>query len=185
MFTDGLVERRSETIDDGLRRALETVDRTRHMSPQAMCASILEQMTDGYEPDDDIALLVIRRAVARISGDGRLFDRRDRRLGGGSSGSSPATELRRGPESDGAPTSAGARHGRERTGRSSIRDRASPTRSRTCRRDLENVSDSVLALDSTAFFKEVDISARFRFCCGARSTQFGPVASTLGTGSTL
>lgn len=61
MFTDGLVERRGETIDDGLRRALEAVDRTRHMSPQAMCASILEQMTDGYEPDDDIALLVIRR----------------------------------------------------------------------------------------------------------------------------
>ena len=61
MFTDGLVERRGESIDDGLRRLLETVDRTRHMSPQAMCASILEQMTESYDPDDDIALLVIKR----------------------------------------------------------------------------------------------------------------------------
>lgn len=61
MFTDGLVERRGETIDDGLRRLLETVDRTRHMSPQAMCASMLEQMTEAYDPDDDIALLVLKR----------------------------------------------------------------------------------------------------------------------------
>jgi serine phosphatase RsbU (regulator of sigma subunit) len=60
MFSDGLVERRGETIDDGLKRLVDTVDQTRHMSPQAMCASILERMTDGYEPDDDIALLVIK-----------------------------------------------------------------------------------------------------------------------------
>jgi GAF domain-containing protein/PAS domain-containing protein len=61
MFTDGLVERRGETIDDGLKRLCETVDETRQMSPKAMCASILERMTDGYEPDDDIAVLVIKR----------------------------------------------------------------------------------------------------------------------------
>ena len=62
MFTDGLVERRGETIDDGLKRLLDIVDKTRHMSPQEMCAAILEGLTDGYEPDDDIALLVIRRS---------------------------------------------------------------------------------------------------------------------------
>ncbi len=61
MFTDGLVERRGETIDDGLKRLLEMVDATRHMSPQEMCTSLLEGLTDGYEPDDDIAVLVIRR----------------------------------------------------------------------------------------------------------------------------
>ena len=61
MFTDGLVERRGETIDDGLKRLLDMVDKTRHSSPQEMCASLLEGLTDGYEPDDDIALLVIRR----------------------------------------------------------------------------------------------------------------------------
>jgi serine phosphatase RsbU (regulator of sigma subunit) len=61
MFTDGLVERRGETIDDGLRRLVDVVEKTRHTSPQEMCASLLEALTDGYEPDDDIAVLVIRR----------------------------------------------------------------------------------------------------------------------------
>jgi serine phosphatase RsbU (regulator of sigma subunit) len=61
MFTDGLVERRGETIDDGLRRLLDAVDKCRHTTPQDMCASLLDALTDGYEPDDDIALLVIRR----------------------------------------------------------------------------------------------------------------------------
>jgi serine phosphatase RsbU (regulator of sigma subunit) len=61
MFTDGLVERRGESIDDGLKRLCDTIDETRHMSPQAMCAAVLEKMTDDYDPDDDIALLVLKR----------------------------------------------------------------------------------------------------------------------------
>ena len=61
MFTDGLIERRGETIDDGLKRLLDAVEKTRHFSPQEMCAALLEQVTDGYEPEDDIALLVLRR----------------------------------------------------------------------------------------------------------------------------
>lgn len=61
MFTDGLVERRGESIDDGLKRLCDTIDETRHMSPQAMCAAVLEKMTDAYDPDDDVALLVLKR----------------------------------------------------------------------------------------------------------------------------
>jgi GAF domain-containing protein/PAS domain-containing protein len=61
MYTDGLIERRGETIDDGLRRLLKAVEGARHLPPQAMCNSLLEQLTAGYDPDDDIALLVIRR----------------------------------------------------------------------------------------------------------------------------
>ena len=61
MFTDGLVERRGETIDDGLKRLLDAVEGARHLAPSEMCASILDRLTDGDEPDDDIALLVIRR----------------------------------------------------------------------------------------------------------------------------
>jgi serine phosphatase RsbU (regulator of sigma subunit) len=61
MFTDGLVERRGETIDDGLKRLLEAVEGSRHMSPQAMCGRLLERLTDGYEPDDDIAVLIVKR----------------------------------------------------------------------------------------------------------------------------
>jgi GAF domain-containing protein/PAS domain-containing protein len=62
MFTDGLVERRGETIDDGLQRLLAGVDKNRHLPCQAMCSSLLELMTDGYDADDDIALLVVRRS---------------------------------------------------------------------------------------------------------------------------
>ena len=61
MFTDGLVERRGETIDDGLRRLINAIEKTRNMPPQEMCASLLERLTEGHDPDDDIALLVIRR----------------------------------------------------------------------------------------------------------------------------
>jgi GAF domain-containing protein len=61
MFTDGLIERRGENIDDGLARLLDAIDKTRHLPPPQMCEALLEQVTEGYEPDDDIALLVIRR----------------------------------------------------------------------------------------------------------------------------
>lgn len=61
MYTDGLIERRGETIDDGLDRLVAAVERVRDLSPQAMCDSLLEQLTSGYDPEDDIALLVIRR----------------------------------------------------------------------------------------------------------------------------
>ena len=61
MYTDGLIERRGETIDDGLKRLLHAIAVARHLTPQAMCDSLLEQLTLGYDPDDDIALLVIRR----------------------------------------------------------------------------------------------------------------------------
>jgi GAF domain-containing protein/PAS domain-containing protein len=61
MYTDGLIERRGETIDDGLRRLLKAVEDSRHLPPQALCDSLVAQLTAGYDPDDDIALLVIRR----------------------------------------------------------------------------------------------------------------------------
>ena len=61
MFTDGLVERRGEGIDDGLHRLGKTIEQVRDLSPQAMCAALLEEMTRDYDPDDDVALLVIRR----------------------------------------------------------------------------------------------------------------------------
>jgi serine phosphatase RsbU (regulator of sigma subunit) len=61
MFTDGLVERRGESIDDGLKRLLVAIDDTRDLSPKAMCSMLLDRMTDDYDAEDDIALLVIKR----------------------------------------------------------------------------------------------------------------------------
>jgi GAF domain-containing protein len=61
MYTDGLIERRGETIDDGLRRLLHAIEASRALAPQAMCDLVLEQLVAGRDADDDIALLVIRR----------------------------------------------------------------------------------------------------------------------------
>jgi GAF domain-containing protein/PAS domain-containing protein len=61
MYTDGLIERRGETIDDGLKRLLHAVEGARHMDPQAMCDSLVEELTHGYDAEDDIAVLVVRR----------------------------------------------------------------------------------------------------------------------------
>ena len=61
MFTDGLVERRGESIDVGLQRLLVAVEDSRHSTPQEIGDLLVERLTDGYDPDDDIALLVIKR----------------------------------------------------------------------------------------------------------------------------
>jgi PAS domain S-box-containing protein len=61
LYTDGLIERRGETIDDGLHRLLEAVEKSRDLSPQGICDSLLEQMAADYEAEDDVALLVVRR----------------------------------------------------------------------------------------------------------------------------
>jgi sigma-B regulation protein RsbU (phosphoserine phosphatase) len=56
-YTDGLVERRGEVIDIGLERLRATV---RPGSAEDVCASLIASV--GVEqPNDDIALLTIRR----------------------------------------------------------------------------------------------------------------------------
>lgn len=61
MFTDGLVERRGETIDIGLQRLRVAAEEARHLGPQQIGDHLVDRLTDGYDPDDDIALLVIKR----------------------------------------------------------------------------------------------------------------------------
>lgn len=61
MFTDGLIERRDKTIDDGLKRLVDAVEATRHLAPQQMCESIVESLTADTAPVDDIAVLILRR----------------------------------------------------------------------------------------------------------------------------
>lgn len=61
MFTDGLVERRGESIDTGLQRLLAAAEESRALTPQAIGELLVDRLTDGYDPDDDIALLVIKR----------------------------------------------------------------------------------------------------------------------------
>jgi anti-sigma regulatory factor (Ser/Thr protein kinase)/putative methionine-R-sulfoxide reductase with GAF domain len=63
LFTDGLVERRTGTLDEGLRRLSELC--RADFPPQQRCDMILGELQDGE--DDDVALLVIE--VAQDLGD--------------------------------------------------------------------------------------------------------------------
>jgi phosphoserine phosphatase RsbU/P len=58
-FTDGLVERRGEPIDEGLARLGRVVT---PQSPEAVCAAVMGAMVGDQAPRDDIALLIFRRA---------------------------------------------------------------------------------------------------------------------------
>jgi anti-sigma regulatory factor (Ser/Thr protein kinase) len=58
LFTDGLVERRGESITDGLERLRQSL---RAGSAEQRCATAIHTMLGGAEPQDDVALLVMRR----------------------------------------------------------------------------------------------------------------------------
>jgi sigma-B regulation protein RsbU (phosphoserine phosphatase) len=57
LFTDGLVERRDEPVDDGLTRLCQAVTPG---PPEDVCASIMHDLVGRQYPGDDIALLVLR-----------------------------------------------------------------------------------------------------------------------------
>ena len=57
LFTDGLVERRDEPIDDGITLLCETVTPG---PPEGVCVSIMQALVGSQYPGDDIALLVLR-----------------------------------------------------------------------------------------------------------------------------
>jgi sigma-B regulation protein RsbU (phosphoserine phosphatase) len=57
LFTDGLVERRDEPIDDGITLLCEAVTPG---PPEGVCASVMQALVGSQYPGDDIALLVSR-----------------------------------------------------------------------------------------------------------------------------
>jgi sigma-B regulation protein RsbU (phosphoserine phosphatase) len=56
-FTDGLVERRDEPVDDGLTRLCQAVTPG---PPEDVCVSVMHDLVGRQYPGDDIALLVLR-----------------------------------------------------------------------------------------------------------------------------
>lgn len=58
LCTDGLVERRGESLDDGLARLCQAVSAE---PPEAACAGVMAAMVGSQAADDDIALLIVRR----------------------------------------------------------------------------------------------------------------------------
>ena len=57
LFTDGLVERRGEPIDDGIALLCETVTPG---PPEGVCVSVMQALVGSQYPGDDIALLILR-----------------------------------------------------------------------------------------------------------------------------
>jgi phosphoserine phosphatase RsbU/P len=57
LYTDGLVERRYEHIDDGITRLCQAVTSE---PPEDVCATVMQTLVGHQSPGDDIALLVLR-----------------------------------------------------------------------------------------------------------------------------
>jgi serine phosphatase RsbU (regulator of sigma subunit)/anti-sigma regulatory factor (Ser/Thr protein kinase) len=63
LYTDGLVERRDASLDDGLARLAEAVAAGPH-EPEACCDFVLHALLGGHRAGDDVALLALQRVEA-------------------------------------------------------------------------------------------------------------------------
>ena len=61
LYTDGLVERRGQSLDQGLRRLRDTLVEVAEqgVSPDRLCELVLRRMLP-ERPDDDVALVAVR-----------------------------------------------------------------------------------------------------------------------------
>lgn len=59
LYTDGLIERRGRQLSEGEDVLLEAATSAPDV-PELMCRSIIEQLTDGIELPDDVAVLAVR-----------------------------------------------------------------------------------------------------------------------------
>jgi sigma-B regulation protein RsbU (phosphoserine phosphatase) len=64
-YTDGLIERPGEVIDDGLTRLCQAVTA---QSPEAVCAAVMRALVGSGPARDDIALLMVRRQADHAGG---------------------------------------------------------------------------------------------------------------------
>lgn len=60
LYTDGLIERRGEALDDGLARLLTAALAAAGGGPEAMCDALIARLLDSQREPDDTALLVAR-----------------------------------------------------------------------------------------------------------------------------
>jgi PAS domain S-box-containing protein len=69
LYTDGLVERRDVTLDDGIARLSATVAEGMNLTVDAVADAALSEMAPPSGYDDDIAIVVYRRPYARLEID--------------------------------------------------------------------------------------------------------------------
>ncbi|MGY1837338.1 SpoIIE family protein phosphatase [Blastococcus sp. SYSU DS0510] len=60
LYTDGLVERRDEVLDEGIDRATAALVEGRHLGPAELKTLLTERLL-GDAPDDDVAFVILRR----------------------------------------------------------------------------------------------------------------------------
>jgi PAS domain S-box-containing protein len=67
LYTDGLVERRDVSLDDGIARVSETVVGGMHLPVDAVADAVLSEMAPPGGYDDDIAIVVYRQPYAPLA----------------------------------------------------------------------------------------------------------------------
>ncbi len=67
LYTDGLVERRHEVIDEGLDRLAAAAKRHRDADPDQLADGVVTDVLGHVEPSDDVALVVVRLVPAPLS----------------------------------------------------------------------------------------------------------------------
>jgi anti-sigma regulatory factor (Ser/Thr protein kinase) len=66
VFTDGLVERKHESIDDGITRAGEVLVQTRTLPLDSVADAVLGQLAPAAGYDDDVAMVIYRHQQASL-----------------------------------------------------------------------------------------------------------------------
>ena len=67
IYTDGLVERRDEVVDEGLARLAAAAERHREADPDGLADRVIEDVLGGTGPRDDVALVVVRLVPAPLA----------------------------------------------------------------------------------------------------------------------
>src|SRR5260221_7673702 len=66
LYTDGLVERRHEVIDEGLARLAAAAAAHRHADPDTLADGVVSDTLGDTPPLDDVALVVVRLMPAPL-----------------------------------------------------------------------------------------------------------------------
>jgi PAS domain S-box-containing protein len=72
LYTDGLIERRGSTIDDGIARLLDLLGELAGKPLEELCDALLEGMLQGT-PQDDVAIVAVRLSASRSSRAGSVL----------------------------------------------------------------------------------------------------------------
>ena len=66
LFTDGLVERKRESIDDGIARAADVLVDTMRLPPDSVADAMLGELAPAAGYDDDVAMVIYRHELVPL-----------------------------------------------------------------------------------------------------------------------